>query len=204
MQRSTRIQPSQERQKPRLLLAVFVGVLLFCVLITQRAAIREHQLYFTEPRRSVAFELSDLTEEWSEATLRERFPDIPPNCEGISEPGLGDVVCVLDTKSFNGVPALFISFFFASGRLQQVSINVPWWRHQAARDYLDTSLGEPSASQIFPHSGVRLHGWRLSNGAAVFYNRDMSINPLEWNAIYWQSASLCERAGCFTARRARS
>lgn len=203
MERSMRTKDSPERRRPRLLLAVIVGILTFGVLMTQRAAIREHQLYFTEPRRDVIFELSELSEEWSEETLRKKFPDIAPNCEDLSGSGLGDVACVIDTKSFNGVPALFISFFFSSGRLQQVSINVPWWRHRTARDYLDTSLGAPTASQIFPHSGVRLHGWHLSDGSAVFYNRDMSINPLEWNAIYWRSASSCARTNCFTARRTR-
>lgn len=191
---------SQSMSLARILIALMVSLAPFGFLMTQRAAIREHQLYFTEDRKDVAFQISDLSEEWTERTLREKFPGIPVNCFPNPGEDLGDLGCVLDTKSFNGVPALFISFFFASGRLQQVSINVPWWKHQVAYDYLIGSIGRQTASQLLPHSGIRLHGWSLPSGAAVFYNRDKSLNPLVWNAINWRSASSCAAEGCFLPR----
>ena len=181
----------------RILIALMVGVALFGLLMTQREVIRLHQLYFTQDREDVTFQLSDLSEAWTEKTVRQKFAGIPLNCYPNPGEGLGDAACVLDTKSYNGVPALFITFFFSSGHLLQVSINVPWWKHQAAYDHLVASIGRQSASQLFPHSGIRLHGWSLPSGAAVFYNRDKSLNPLRWNAIYWRSASSCVASSCF-------
>lgn len=181
----------------RILMALVLVFGIFWLLATQREAIREHQLYFTEDRKDVVFHLSELSETWTEKKLREKFTGIPLNCYPNPGEGLGDLACALDTKSFNGVPALFISFFFTSGHLQQVSINIPWWKHQAAYDYLVASMGRQAASQFFPYAGVRLHGWNLPSGAAVFYNRDKSVNPLSWNAINWRSASSCAAEGCF-------
>lgn len=184
----------------RVFIALVGSFALFVLFAAQREAIREHQLYFTQDRKDVSFQLSDLSEAWTEKNLREKFSGIPLNCYPNPGEGLGDLGCALDTKSFNGVPALFISFFFVSGRLQQVSINVPWWKHQAAYNHLVASIGRQTASQLFPHSGVRLHGWSLPSGAAVFYNRDKSLNPLSWNAINWRSASSCAADGCFISR----
>lgn len=191
---------SQSLSLRRILIALVTSFALFWLFTTQRENIREHQLYFTQDRKDVSFQLSDLSEAWTEKTLREKFVGIPLSCYPNPGEGLGDLGCALDTKSFNGVPALFISFFFASGHLQQVSINVPWWKHKAAYSYLVASMGRQTASQLYPHSGVRLHGWNLPSGAAVFYNRDKSLNPLLWNAINWRSASSCAADECFIPR----
>lgn len=183
------------------LLRISIAVVLcLAVLIPQYPAIREHQLYFTQDRRDVSLPFAELSAAWSEKTLRDRFPDIPVHCYPDPGEDLGDLGCVLDTKSINGVPALFISFFFSSGHLQQISINVPWWQHRVAYDYLAASIGPPSVSQLLPSGGVRLHGWRLPDGAAVFLNRDKSLNPLVWNAIYWRSAEACANNTCFASR----
>ena len=96
----------------RIFVALMVIFFVFGVLFAERKEIREHKLYFTEDRKNVVFQLSELSEAWSENTLRERFKDIPLNC--FLNPGndLGDLVCILDTKSFNGVPALLFPFSF--------------------------------------------------------------------------------------------
>jgi hypothetical protein len=59
-------------------------------------------------------------------------------------------------------------------------------------------LGEPVGAQSLPAAGVRLLGWRLDDGAAVFYNRDRPLNPLERNGIYWVSARHCRASPCFS------
>lgn len=181
----------------RILIAVVLVLTVWISFMAPAESIREHQLYFSEDRKDVRFELAELSEAWTEKTLREKFSGIPINCFSNRGEGLGDRACVIDTKSFNGLPALFIPFFFDSGRLQQVSINVPWWKHDAGYNYVVASIGLPASSQLLPHSGVRLHGWRLPSGAAVFYNRDKSLNPLMWNAINWRSASSCATKRCF-------
>lgn len=168
------------------------------LLMAQGGAIREHQRYFTENRQDVVLPFAELSEAWTERTLREKFAGYPIQCYRNPGRSLGDLGCAMDTKSFNGIPALFISFFFTSGHLRQISISIPWWEHQATYKYLTTALGPPTASQLFPYAGIRLHGWLLADGTAVFYNRDKSLNPLQWNAINWRSASSCMRTACFT------
>ena len=194
--------PVKVPQRQSLSLGRILVALVFCfiilgLLMTQRETIREYQLYLTEDRRDVSFQLTEISEAWTEKILREKFTGFPLNCSNNPGAGLGDRACALDTKSFNGVPALYISFFFSSGALQQISINIPWWRHQEGYDYLVKLLGRPTGSQRLPHAGIRLHGWLLANGGAVFYNRDKSLNPLQWNAIYWRSASSCAANSCF-------
>jgi hypothetical protein len=196
------LQTPKQRQAPslsmrRIGVALLIGLGLLALLMTQFDVLREYKLYLTEDRKDVAFQLTELSEAWTERTLRERFAGLPMRCYPNPGEGLGDQGCIVDTKSYNGIPAMFISFFFSSGHLNQVSINVPWWNHRVAFERLRVSLGAPTASQLFPHSGIRLHGWQLPSGAVVLYNRDRSINPLQWNAIYWRSAAACREQPCF-------
>lgn len=182
----------------RILLVVLIAVALFGILFTQLGAIQEHRLYFTKERQGVVFRLEELSDSWTEQYFRERFAGIPIRCSHYPGPGLGDLGCALDAQSFNGVPTLYIAFFFESGRLQQVSINIPWWHHQRAHRYLLASLGQPTVAQFFNFMDTRLYGWALSDGAGVFFNRDKALNPLLWNAIYWRSASACRAHQCFS------
>lgn len=181
----------------RILFAVLIAVALAGVLFSQRDAFQEHRLYFTQERQGVLFRLEELSETWTEQSLGQRFPGIPIRCSYNPGPGLGDRGCALDAKSFNGVPTLFIAFFFEAGRLQQVSINIPWWHHQRAHRYLRAFLGEPTAAQFLNFWDTRLYGWALRDGAGVFFNRDKALNPLVWNAIYWRSAPACRAIECF-------
>lgn len=179
----------------RLLVLLLVPAAL---LFSQARILNEYRLYFTAQRKPATLDLASLSEEWTETRLRERFAQFPVSCHPYQGSLPVQRACAVDVSSANGVPALYISFFFAAGRLDQVSVNVPWWSHGRASEYLVSTFGSPAASQLFPHGGVRLHGWRLRNGAAIFFNRDRPINPLQWNAIYWRSASACRHQGCFS------
>jgi len=181
----------------RVSVALLTGLLALVLVMSQRGNLEEYYLDFTEDRKPIEFQLSDVSESWSEQTLPDRFGSYPIICRFYAGDLPADRACGVDVKSYNGVPTLFISFFFSSGRLQWVSINVPWWSHGRAYSSLVTALGEPSASQTFFRNGVRLHGWQLVNGSAVFFNRGRPFNPLAWNGIFWNSASTCAKRGCF-------
>lgn len=191
-------QPRGQPVKPR----EVVAVLLFCVaimavLIFQREVLSEYKLYFTQDRKAAALDFAALSEEWTERTVRERFAGYPIICVKYQGPLPVQRACAVDVASANGVPALYISFFFASGRLDQVSINVLWWYHHTAYQGLIDMFGPPTGSQLLPIGGVRLHGWKLASGAAVFLNRDRSLNPLQWSSIYWRSPLACKTGPCF-------
>lgn len=191
----------QPRTRPVSLPIVFL-LLCLCAgiaawLFSQAGNLKEYRLYFTETRKPASLDISALSEEWTESSLKEHFSGYPVNCYPYQGPLAVQRACAVEVNSTNGVPTLYMSFFFAGGHLDQVSVNVPWWSHRAAHEYLVTSLGSPFASQFLPRHGVRLYGWRLGNGSAVFLNRDRPINPLDWNAIYWRSATGCRQVGCF-------
>jgi hypothetical protein len=181
----------------RVLIAVGLCIGLAALLLSQARNLNEYWLYFTQDRRGASLDLRTLSEDWTESTLRERLPGHPIGCHPYTGPLPVQRACGVDVKAVNGVPAMFLSFFFAGGRLDQVAISVPWWNHPSAHRYLRETLGRPSASQVIPIDGVRLHGWDLGNGSAVFLNRDRPFNPLQWNGIYWRSATACRQQGCF-------
>lgn len=192
-------QPQPQPPKAsRIAFLLFAAALLGGMVFAYRGNIEEYRLYFFSDRQALVFDYSDLSEDWTERTLHERFQGFPIRCFHEAGNHLGDRVCGLDAKSHNGVPVLFLSFFFSFGRLSHVSINVPWWSHAEGRRVIETALGPPVAAQFLPVGGVRLLGWRLPQGAALFYNRDKDTNPLVWNAIFWKSATACGTNRCFT------
>ena len=194
----------QPKSKPisvlRVTLAVLACFAIAAFLFSQRRYIKEYQLYFTEERKAATFGFSELSENWTEKSLQDKFTGFPISCNPYQGNLAADRVCAVDVKSHNGVPALFISFFFFGGQLNQVSVNVPWWSHGAAQDSLIAALGQPTASQFLPKEGGRLHGWHLTDGSAIFFNRDYPVNPLFWNAISWRSPSSCAQRGCFKSK----
>lgn len=191
-------QPKTQSPGPLRLLVLLLFAAIFAVYLrSQSDNLLEYRLYFTEDRKPAHLSLLELNESWTEASLRQRFAGYPVVCD----PYQGELpvqrACAVDVSSLNDVSALFVSFFFAEGSLRHVSVNVPWWAHKAALRSLITSFGPPTASQLLPHSGVRLHAWSLVNGSAVFLNRDLPLNPLSWNGIHWRSASSCLNQNCF-------
>ncbi|WP_326532900.1 hypothetical protein [Pseudorhodoferax sp.] len=159
----------------------------------------EYLRYFSESHQPAHFAFGTLSEQWTEATLAERFAGHPVSCHAYRGSPRADRACAVRVHAHNGVPTLFIAFFFGGGRLQQVSVNIPWWSLETAQRSLVDSMGPPQGVQDQPHGGVRLVGWPLPDGAALFVNRDRDANPLVWNAIQWFSPALCA-AGCFTGR----
>ena len=191
-------QPSTAKASPRRVLALLLAsAILAAFLFAQSNKLTEYKLYFTADRSPVTLDLQALSEDWTESRLRAQFVGLPVRCQDYQGPLSVQRACALDVRSANGVPALFVSFFFANGRLNEVSINVPWWSHQTAFQYLVSTFGRPDASQLLPRAGVRLQGWRLGNGSAVFFNRDRPFNPLQWNSIFWRSRTACDLGACF-------
>jgi hypothetical protein len=169
-------------------------------LLVHRDNLSEYIAYLTEDRKPVELSFGELSEDWTEEQVKVRFAAVPVQCYANPDPSmvLGDRVCSVGVKANNGVPTFLMSFFFSSGRLSSASYVIPWWAHRQGRNSIVAAYGRPAAAQLLPWAGVRLVGWQLPGGAALFYNRDRPINPLEWNSMFWNSASACAKRGCFT------
>lgn len=175
--------------------------LLLCFLgwlsVTGYPPIQEYRLYLTQPREAASLPWRELNASWDESTVRQRFVGFPMRCygDGSGIPG-ANRTCAVDLGSLNGVPAMYANFFFGQKGLLRVGIAVPWWSHTASFASLHQEFGEPDATQTRFIAGVRLHGWKLADGAGVFCNVDRPINPLEPNSIQWVSAAACGAGPC--------
>lgn len=195
--------PSAAKSPPRkidfrriLLGVTIVGLALWFLQANEHEA-REHRLYLSEDRPAISLRYDELSEAWTEQSLRTRFPKANVRCYANDDKTLGDRTCAVDVLSNNDVATMFIAFFFAKGQLSAASFNIPWWAHGDALESIKAQLGEPRSAQLFFHGGVRLYGWELPDHGAVFYNRDRSLNPLQWNSVFWNSAAYCAKNRCF-------
>lgn len=187
----------------RLRLTVLLGLLVIVSLgawvrFTFPTEVREFHLHFTAHRPQANFHLGFLSDEWSEDDLRQQLGWLNFRCYA-NAPGryLDDRSCFADIRAFNQVSAMSLSFFFADGRLNRAAVQLPSWHHDEGLRMLVLRHGKPVAAQATFSSGVRLIGWQLDNGAAVYYNRDRPLNPLERNGILWVSARHCRASPCF-------
>lgn len=192
-------QPNQLPLSPRrigvlLLVAGVVGGYLFF----NRDNLRDYRDYFADGRLPAHLPFGELSESWSEATVQSRFAGFPVTCYAnqYPTPTMGDRVCSVEVGSNNNVPTFLMSFFFLSGRMTHATYLVPWWEHARGQSSIENAYGPPVARQMVPRQGARLLGWQLPDGAAIFYNRDRPLNPLWWNAMFWTSASACEKTRC--------
>ena len=163
------------------------------------AEVREFHLHFTTHRPQANFHLGFLSDQWSEDDLRQQLGWLTFRCHA-NAPGryLDDRSCFADIRAFNHVTAMSLSFFFADGQLNRAAVQLPSWHHEEGFHMLRRMLGKPTGAQAKFSAGVRLIGWQLADGAAVYYNRDRPLNPLERNGIFWVSARHCRASPCFS------
>lgn len=180
-----------------LLLLCLCGAIGF-VLVTQESNIQQYVRHFRADSKAVQLDIQELSETWTEQSLATRFPGSSTQCDDFN--GMSGVqrACAIYIKEFNGMSALYMTFFFGHNKLRSVAINLPWWAHKKALRYLRQQYGNPYVSQEMPYEGVRLYGWRLSNEGGVFFPKDMPWNPFSWSSIFWSSPSACLSTGCFT------
>ena len=187
-------------------LLVLLALVCFGAWVSQRFPneVREYRLHFTTERPEAQFHIGFLSDEWTEDDLRKQLGWLKFRCQA-NRPGqyLDERSCFADIRSYNRVPAMTASFYFAQGKLNRAALQLPSWEHESGLTLLFRMLGKPQGAQADASAGVRLVGWQLDNGGAVYYNRDRPLNPLERNGIFWVSARHCQQHPCFTAPRGK-
>jgi len=182
-------------------LLVLLALVCFGAWVSQRFPneVREYRLHFTTERPEAQFHIGFLSDEWTEDDLRKQLGWLKFRCQA-NRPGqyLDERSCFADIRSYNRVPAMTASFYFAQGKLNRAALQLPSWEHEGGLTLLFRMLGKPQGAQADASAGVRLVGWQLDNGGAVYYNRDRPLNPLERNGIFWVSARHCQQHPCFT------
>jgi hypothetical protein len=173
--------------------------LIAALFISFPQELSEYRLYFTETRPRTVLSFEEMSQDWSEEDLRARLKHVVFRCHD-NRPGeyLDERMCDVDVSSHNGIPALTLTFYFTKNKLNHMAVRVPWWRQLSLSRLMKAAYGEPTGSQSLPIAGVRLSGWQLRSGNAVFMNRDLPINPLSWSMVFWSSERACQPKGCFS------
>jgi hypothetical protein len=179
------------------LLMLLLSALVILFLWFRYPPLREYRLYLSDARPDARIDWKAIRGDWIEADLARELPGerIVCSADYTGTPKV-DRVCSLDLHALNGTPTMYVNFLFSKGRLFKVATAIPWWSHGPGWRELTARLGSPHATQSWWHSGVRLHGWKMQDESAIFYNRDRSFNPLEPNSIQWLSASACAPRAC--------
>lgn len=187
-------------------LLVLLALVCFGAWVSQRFPneVREYRLHLTTERPEAQFHIGFLSDEWTEDDLRKQLGWLKFRCQA-NRPGqyLDERSCFADIRSYNRVPAMTASFYFAQGKLNRAALQLPSWEHEGGLTLLFRMLGKPQGAQADASAGVRLVGWQLDNGGAVYYNRDRPLNPLERNGIFWVSARHCQQHPCFSTPKGK-
>lgn len=194
--------PARQRTHPLVLTLAVVFVCSAALMLLLSSVYPEnfsdYRSYLTENRPALDFRFDELSEHWTEADVRQRFPSARFECGAVPpEMNLGDWGCRAEISKHNSVGAMSVSFFFREGRLDCASLNIPWWHHKKAVRSILTFYGRPAGFQRQPSAGVRLVGWHLENGSALFFNRDRELNPVAWSTLFWSSKRKCGQGNCF-------
>ena len=163
--------------------------------------VREYRLYLSEDRPSLILRYEDISDDWTESQIKERFAQLRFRCYD-NRPGeyVDDRSCFADIGAHNGSPAMAVAFYLAKGKVNHVGITVPWWAHERQAERLVSAYGKPLAAQALPIAGVRLSGWKMPGRHAIFFSRDRPLNPVMWSLVFWSSERACIKDGCFVER----
>lgn len=161
--------------------AVVLGIFNFSRLPTYRA-------YLSEKSPEVSMRYAQLSGQMDEVALRKHFEGIALNCYNeLDQPGrVAEKICYTSIAKADGDAALTMAAFFNKGRLVSTVVHVPWWVHGTWRDRLVAQYGKANRAGIVSPMGGPVLRWTLPNGT-LEYNRDRSLNPLEWSAVFWKA-----------------
>ena len=180
------------------IIALLVLAMVAAVCFAYPRQLEEYWLYATQSRPSTVLSYETMSQDWSEEEVKSRMHGIAFRCYD-NRPGeyLDQRSCFADVSSHNGVAAMSLAFYFAAGKLNHMTVQVPWWKHRALARSMLAAYGQLTGAQAAPVADVRLVGWQLRSGNAIFMNRDQPLNPLTWSMVMWSSARSCEPNGCF-------
>lgn len=97
-------------------------------------------------KATIDFNLQALDSGFSEAELKQVFPDISWQCENTSSP-LGDALCHSKIGAFNGIPAKYLTIFFTSSHVSALKLNYTAYYHGELYEQLKSQMGRPQQSK---------------------------------------------------------
>lgn len=143
--------------------------------------LESYYYYLRDDSPGVTMRYAQLSGQMDEAAVRKHFGDVFLICYNErSGPAGTDRLCHAAVDKADGESAMMLVAFFSKGRLTSTVVHVPWWVHGR---WLDRVVGQYGKAN---RSNSTFLGWTLPNGT-LYYNRDRSLNPLEWNSLFWSA-----------------
>lgn len=187
----------------RRLMSLIVLLALLAVaaaLAFDRRGVQEYWWHLTETRPALDLPFEQISQDWTEADLRARFPDLAWRCmSSAAHASLGNRGCYADISAHNGLSAMAVAFHLREGRVHHAVVHHPSWVHKRMLRDLRQRHGRPHATQRLRVQGVRLTGWKLPNGS-LFANHNVPDNPLKPNTTMWSSPRACTERPCWTSQ----
>lgn len=144
----------------------FVGVVIIALLIKNHNTEAKDLTPPKDimPAKEIAVNFKDLNGDLSESNIVSKYADLKLSCGNESSP-IAERYCYSDVKSFNGMDAKLIAFFFEKDKLTTVKVDVQANSNDILTRY---SKDYGAATDIKKQKdSEQLVTWILSNGILV-------------------------------------
>lgn len=168
----------------RLFLVVIVVLPMWWLLFTDDGKRRSDTLMlWMAGGDPIDLNFKALNRDYSVAEWKQVFSDIEWNCEAKST-SFGDHYCYSEISSYNGVPARYLTVFFADDHVHAVKLVYRNQYHQQMGADLHQQLGLPDRSRPLPSSEEDLLQWKTDYGKVLI---KAGIRPEEEASLLWIS-----------------
>ncbi|RDH88019.1 MAG: hypothetical protein DIZ78_02350 [endosymbiont of Escarpia spicata] len=177
-----------ELYKKLILLGIVIGPIFWLVFTDDGQRRSDSVFLWLKGENSIEFNLKELDAALTETELKTVYPDITWQCE-TRETSFGDRLCLTLIGTFNGIPAKYLTLFFADQRISALKLIYHPGYHKQLQGQLLQQLGDAedesraAVTAPAPESIVR---WRTNHGEVVVKRK---LTEDEEAALFWLSPS---------------
>lgn len=114
----------------------------------------------------IEFNLKALNDQLTEAELKQVFPDQDWQC-GDQDSPFGKRLCAAQIGTFNGLPARYITVFFANGHTTGLKLSYRNIYHDQLLQQLLQQLGQPTREPADAPPATAVLRWRTDHGSVI-------------------------------------
>ncbi len=177
-----------ELYKKLILLGIVIGPIFWLVFTDDGQRRSDSVFLWLKGENSIEFNLKELDAALTESELKTVYPDITWQCE-TRETSFGDHLCLTRIGTFNGIPAKYLTLFFADQRISALKLIYHPGYHEQLQAQLLQQLGdaedESRAAVTSPAPGSIVR-WRTNHGEVVVKRK---LAEDEEAALFWLSPS---------------
>lgn len=147
-------------------LAAVIGPLYWLTLTDDGQRRVDSVLLSLAGKPAIDFNLKALDSRLTEAELRKVFPDQDWQCMDLTS-AFGQRLCATEIGSFNGLPAHYLTVFFAEGQTSALKLAYRAIYHDQLVQQLLQQLGQPMTNASGKPPAETLLSWQTEHGMVV-------------------------------------